>query len=196
MANEQALTKALILDTAEQVFRRFGPDKTSVVDIAKVLQVSHGTLYRHFASKAALREAVTERWLNVSIAQPLQEIADRTDVQATERLRIWFDALISAKRKYALEDPEMFAMYTAVTLDAAEMIQFHVQGLIQQIAGIIEEGIQAQELKAGSPGAIANGIFMATSRFHHPAHASEWRVQAVDTDFADVWHVLLGGIQL
>lgn len=58
-----ALTRETILDAAEQVLRRYGPEKTSVIDIAKFLQVSHGTLYLHFPSKAALREAVTERWL-------------------------------------------------------------------------------------------------------------------------------------
>ncbi|MGV2788298.1 TetR family transcriptional regulator, partial [Clostridium perfringens] len=72
MSHDQPLTKEAILDAAEQTLRRYGPDKTSVVDVAKALQVSHGSLYRHFPSKAALREAVTERWLQ-RIADPLQK---------------------------------------------------------------------------------------------------------------------------
>ncbi|MBW7457433.1 TetR/AcrR family transcriptional regulator, partial [Paenibacillus sepulcri] len=48
MINDLPLTKETILDAAEQVLRRFGPDKTSVVDVARALQVSHGTIYRHF----------------------------------------------------------------------------------------------------------------------------------------------------
>jgi len=79
MSNELPLSKEQIMDTAEQVLRRFGPDKTSVLDVARALQVSHGTLYRHFSSKAALREAVTERWLTRSIAAPLADIANGTD---------------------------------------------------------------------------------------------------------------------
>ena len=78
MSHDQPLTKEAILDAAEQTLRRYGPDKTSVVDVAKALQVSHGSLYRHFPSKAALREAVTERWSR-RIADPLQKIADGTE---------------------------------------------------------------------------------------------------------------------
>jgi AcrR family transcriptional regulator len=56
MSNDSPLTKEKILEAAERVFRRFGPDKTSVVDMAKALGVSHGTLYRHFPSKAGSRK--------------------------------------------------------------------------------------------------------------------------------------------
>ena len=60
---ESALTPEQILEAAEDVIRRFGPTKATVVDVARALGVSHGSVYRHFASKAALRDAVTERWL-------------------------------------------------------------------------------------------------------------------------------------
>ena len=57
------LTAERILDAAEDVLRRYGPAKATVVDVARALGVSHGSVYRHFPSKAALRDAVTERWL-------------------------------------------------------------------------------------------------------------------------------------
>jgi AcrR family transcriptional regulator len=41
---------------------RVAPCRSS--QVASVLGVSHGSVYRHFATKAALREAVTERWLD------------------------------------------------------------------------------------------------------------------------------------
>ena len=56
----QPLSPEAILDTAEEVLRRYGPAKASVVDVARALGVSHGSVYRHFGSKAALRDAVTE----------------------------------------------------------------------------------------------------------------------------------------
>ena len=49
------------------MLRRFGPAKTTVVDVARALDVSHGSVYRHFPSKAALRDAVTERWLRPGV---------------------------------------------------------------------------------------------------------------------------------
>ncbi|MET3289805.1 UNVERIFIED_CONTAM: AcrR family transcriptional regulator [Brevibacillus sp. OAP136] len=195
MANELPLTKDTILDAAEQVFRRYGPDKTSVTDIAKFLQVSHGTIYRHFPSKAALRETVTERWLDKKIAEPLNEIAKTTDGSATEQLRLWLEELIQKKRMYANDDAEMFDMYAAVTMDASEMIMAHVNRLINQMASVIERGIKSGEFKPGSADALARAIFLATSRFHHPAHAHEWSVENIDVNFNSVWNLLLFGLK-
>ncbi|MGG3508771.1 TetR family transcriptional regulator [Paenibacillus lautus] len=193
MSHDQPLTKEAILDAAEQTLRRYGPDKTSVVDVAKVLQVSHGSLYRHFPSKAALREAVTERWLQ-RIADPLQKIADGTEGSAADRLRLWTDTLIRAKRAYVLEDPEMFAMYTTVTLDAVKVIDTHVRLLIGQIAQIIDQGMFTGEFKPGQSESVAKAFFMATSLFHHPAHASQWTSKEIEADFDSVWALLLSGI--
>lgn len=193
MANDQPLTKEAILEAAEQVLRRYGPEKTSVVDVAKALQVSHGTLYRHFPSKAALREAVTERWL-LRIADPLQEIAERTEGSAADRLRLWLQTLIQSKRKHVVEDPEMFGMYTLVTLGAVELVREHVEHLLGQMTQIIADGIRAKEFRSGKPEAMAKALFIATSRFHHPAHSYEWSSPDIDEEFELVWELILTGI--
>lgn len=193
MTNDQPLTKETILDVAEQVLRRYGPEKTSVVDVARALKVSHGTLYRHFSSKASLREAVTERWL-CRISDPLEAIANKSGGSAAERLHAWMIALIDSKRLYAIRDPEMFAMYTSVTLEAVEMITTHVNQLIHQMERIIDAGIKSQEFKAGQPDVSARALFMATVRFHHPAHAYEWSAESIEQEFESVWSLVLTGM--
>lgn len=60
----ETLTAERILEATEEVLRRHGPAKATVVDVARALGVSHGSVYRHFRTKAALREAVTKRWLD------------------------------------------------------------------------------------------------------------------------------------
>lgn len=69
--SSDVLTKEQILIATEDTLRRFGIAKTSVTDVAKVLGVSHGTIYRHFKSKAELLEGVTEKWLNEKIIEPV-----------------------------------------------------------------------------------------------------------------------------
>ena len=65
---DETLTLERILDVAEDVLRRFEPAKTTVIDVARALGVSHGSVYRHFPSKAALRDVVTDKhfWLERS----------------------------------------------------------------------------------------------------------------------------------
>src|SRR5437763_16234439 len=110
--NEAALTRERILDAAEDVLRRFGPAKANVVDVARALGVSHGSVYRHFPSKAALRDAVAEQWL-ARLAAPLAAVAAERG-PAAERLRHWLDLLIACKRRKARSDPELFATYCAI----------------------------------------------------------------------------------
>lgn len=191
---QEALTKAQILDAAEQALRRYGPDKTSVVDVARALKVSHGTIYRHFASKAALRESVTERWLQ-QISDPLQLIVENKEYSATDRLRLWLDTLSHRKQKYAIEDPEMFKMYTDVTMEALPSIVNHVDLLVKQVSEIIQQGIEQEDFKQGQPEQIARTIIVATSYFHHPAHAYQWQHPAIDQEFEQIWQMVLASIQ-
>src|SRR6266540_155570 len=127
MATE-TLTPERILEAAEDVLRRYGPAKANVVDVARALGVSHGSVYRHFPSKAALRDAVTERWL-IGISEPLEAVADE-EGPAPERLQRWLDLLVGSKRSKALGDPELFATYVELTADARDVVKAHVDALV------------------------------------------------------------------
>lgn len=189
----EALTPERILEAAEDVLRRFGPAKATVVDVARALGVSHGSVYRHFPSKAALRDAVTARWLH-TISAPLAAIAAE-DGPAAERLRRWLELLIELKRARALDDPELFATYVQLTTDAREVVHAHVSALTEQIARIIADGIEDGEFTVSAPAAAARAVFDATGRFHNPVHASEWSDPGIDAAFESVWTLVLAGLE-
>src|SRR4051794_40722464 len=54
--------RARILGAAGGLRRRRAPAKTGVVDVARALEMSHANVYRHFASKTELQDAVAQRW--------------------------------------------------------------------------------------------------------------------------------------
>jgi len=190
--NDSALTPERILDAAEEVLRRYGPAKATVVDVARFLEVSHGTIYRHFPSKAALRDAVAERWLH-RVSAPLAVIAEEQG-SAVERLHRWFQQLMTLKRRKVLDDPELFATYSAIAQEARGVVQSHVDKLVNQLAVIIESGISNQEFQVADAHEAAKAIFDMTIRFHHPAHATEWSNPDINTDFAQVWRFVLAGL--
>ncbi|MEH2001596.1 MAG: TetR family transcriptional regulator [Nostoc sp.] len=190
--NDSALTPERILDAAEEVLRRYGLAKATVVDVARFLEVSHGTIYRHFPSKAALRDAVAERWLH-RVSTPLAAIAEEQG-SAVERLRRWFEQLIVLKRQKVLDDPELFATYSAIAQEARGVVQAHIDQLVRQVAAIVESGISSNEFRVTDPQVAAKAVFQATVRFHHPAHASEWSDPDIDMDFAEVWRLILAGL--
>lgn len=190
--NDSALTPERILDAAEEVLRRYGLAKATVVDVARFLEVSHGTIYRHFSSKAALRDAVAERWLH-RVSTPLAAIVEEP-CSAVERLHRWFEQLMTLKRQKVLDDPELFATYSAIAEEARGVVQAHVGELVRQLAQIIDSGISSQEFKVADSLEVAKAVFDATIRFHHPAHASEWSDPNIDADFVQVWRLVLAGL--
>jgi AcrR family transcriptional regulator len=190
--NEEALTPTRILEAAEDVLRRFGPAKATVVDVARALGVSHGSVYRHFPSKAALRDAVTERWL-ARISAPLAAAAAEP-TPAPQRLGRWLDLLVAAKRQMAREDPELFATYLQLAADSRGVVRAHVDDLVGQLARIIADGVARGELAAADPATAGQAVFDATARFHNPTHAPEWADLGIDAAFAAVRSLVLHGL--
>jgi AcrR family transcriptional regulator len=190
--NDTALTPERILAAAEEVLRRYGPGKATVVDVAQSLGVSHGSVYRHFASKAALRDAVLRVWLERLMA-PLQAIAaSRTPPPA--RLRQWFSTLRQTKRDKVLGEPELFATYGALAADAGELIDEHKARMQQQIASIVAAGVASGEFRKVDPAAAARALFDATARFHYPGMAHLWSTPGEDAAFAQLLDLLLAGL--
>jgi len=189
---ETALTPDRILDAAEQALTKYGLAKATVVDVARALGVSHGSVYRHFPSKAALRDAVTERWL-ARVSGPLAKIAAE-DTPAPQRLRRWFDKLITIKRQKVRAEPELFATYRAIFADSHEVVHAHVKTLSAQVAEILADGVRRGEFVAIDPEHTGRAIFYATARFHDPSHAAEWNEPGVDQAFEDVWTLIMRGL--
>jgi AcrR family transcriptional regulator len=187
-----ALTSERILEAAEDVLRRFGPSKATVVDVARALGVSHGSVYRHFPSKAALRDAVLERWLH-RITAPLEAVV-RGREPAPERLRIWLERLMAAKRRRALNEAALFATYGILAADARAVVTAHVDTLVDQIARILADGIGSGTFAVDDARSTARAVFDATARFHNPAHASEWGDPGIDQAFEGVWLLLLAAL--
>lgn len=189
---EAPLTPERILEAAEEVLRRFGPAKATVVDVARALGVSHGSVYRHFPSKAALRDTVTDRWL-ARVSAPLAAVAEE-DSPAAERLRRWLDLLSHTKRSRAQDDPELFATYQALFADAGEVVERHVEELVGQVARILADGVARGEFAVADVPAMARAVFDATARFHNPVHAPEWSDPGIDAAFEGVWSLVLAGL--
>src|SRR4051794_9592423 len=186
------LTLDRILAAAEVVIRRYGPAKATVVDVARALGVSHTAVYRHVATKAELRDLVVGRWVEATMP-PLRAIAAQPG-PAPQRLRRLFDALIAIKRRRADDDPELFATYLKLAADAQSVVAAHIDELVGLTATVIGSGVEEGTFRAVDPVAAGRALLVATSRFHHPAHAAEWADPAIDAAFNDLWQLLMHGL--
>ncbi|MBL8155690.1 MAG: TetR/AcrR family transcriptional regulator [Anaerolineae bacterium] len=79
--------RALILETARQLFEERGVEAVTMTDIAEAAGVGKGTLYRHFENKMAVSEALLDDEQRQHQAETFERIRTQTDAAATLR---WF----------------------------------------------------------------------------------------------------------
>jgi AcrR family transcriptional regulator len=188
------LDAATILAATEEVLRRHGPAKATVVDVARALGVSHTAVYKHFPSKQALREAVTRRWLGQD-RDALAVIAADTELPAPQRLRAWLAAVLAAKKAKTRDEPELFAAYRILATEHRSLPADHVADLLGQLRAIVADGIADATFAGTDPAAAAHAIFDATTRFHDPAHAPEWQAPGTEAELDAVCTLLLAGLR-
>ncbi|WP_069759083.1 TetR family transcriptional regulator [Streptomyces sp. LUP47B] len=189
----ETLTAERILEATEEVLRRHGPAKATVVDVARALGVSHGSVYRHFRTKAALREAVTKRWLDRATGV-LAAITD-ADRDPEARLRDWLAALFEVKRRKAGDDPELFATYTVLTGENVEAVIEHLTELTDQLTRIVQDGIDAGTFTVTAPDTTAQAVFQGTAIFHDPGYAREWEKPGAEREFTALVDLLVRGLK-
>ncbi|GAA3751172.1 TetR family transcriptional regulator [Plantactinospora mayteni] len=190
---DSTLTPERILEAAEEVLRRFGPAKATVVDVARALGVSHGSVYRHFASKTALREAVADRWLD-RVHADLPAVTSGP-APAPERLRSWLHTLHGTKRATALDDPELFATYIVLVGEASTVIAASLDGLVGQLSRIIADGVADGDFAVGDVPRAARAVLHATVRFHDPTHCAQWADPDIERQLDAVCDLLLDGLR-
>jgi AcrR family transcriptional regulator len=159
--------------------------------VAHALGVSHGAVYRHFPSKAALRDAVVERWL-ARVSSPLQAAEEKGP--CLDRLRRWLELLIRTKRKKAREDPELFATYVTLAAQSRGVVTAHVEHLVEELTRIITDGVEQSEFDVTDPADAARAVLDSMSRFHNPAHAAQWSDPGINEAFEGVWDLVARGL--
>ena len=170
-ATDTPLTRDRILATAKEVIRRYGLAKANVVDVARALGVSHAALYRRVATKAELMDLVVGRWVEATMP-PLRAIAAQTG-PAPKRLRKLLDALVAEKRRQAVDDPELFETSGRWRLMAASHLPTS-RSCLSSSPVSSARGVKEGTFRAVDPvRQTGRAVLLATSRFHHPAHAAE-----------------------
>jgi AcrR family transcriptional regulator len=190
----EPLDAETIVSATEEVLRRHGPEKTTVLDVARLLGVSHGSVYRHFPSKAALREAVIRRWLD-RVQEDLVVAVQNAEPTAVDRLRALLTTMFAMKWGKAREDPELFATFRVLAAEHSTVSSAHVAFLLAQVREIVVDGIAGGDFATGEPEVIARAVLNATSRFHDPTHAAEWRSPELEAESTTVISLILDGIR-
>ena len=150
---------ARILDAADRAFRHYGYGKTTVADIAHDLGMSTANIYRFFASKVEIHQAVCARMLTESYRLAFEN--RHLPLTASERLRRHVESQYRQTVETMLDETKVHEMIiVAIERDWA-VIEEHLDRIHDLIAEIIQDGIDAGEF-AKQDAAIAARCFSAS----------------------------------
>ena len=128
-----------LLAIAADHLKRSGAKAVTLVGIAEAAGMTHANVYRYFPSKAALIDAVADRWLK-ALEVVIAQIADAPD-PADDKLERLIQALAGAHRDLLIEDRHLFDVYCDATGTSRALVRKHRARLRQLIERVIDEGI-------------------------------------------------------
>jgi AcrR family transcriptional regulator len=155
-----------ILDSAERLFRHYGYTKTNVADIARDLGMSPANIYRFFASKTEIHQAVCGRMLEGSYQQALA--ISRLPIAAADRLRQYLNAQHQLIVTAMMDHEKVHEMVIVAIERDWHVIEKHIDRIHELIEEMIRQGIAAGEFAEQDSGSAARCFGAATVNMCHP----------------------------
>ena len=159
-------TRARIMETAEALFRRLGFAKTTVADIAAELSMSPANVYRFFASKNAIVEAICKRCLS-EVEEKAWTVA-RSKAPAAERMERLILEILAYHKENLVTEQRVNEIVVAAIEHSWDTIRAHKHVMHNVAELILRDGIEAGEFEPVDPRETAELIMRSVVVFTHP----------------------------
>lgn len=166
-------TRARILREAERLFRHFGYSKTTVADIADACRMSSANVYRFFASKSQINEAICDRIMS-DLEGQMHRIAS-ANLPASERLTKFIELTARYTVETSIQEKKVHDMFVVAMEEQWGSIQRHLQVTTAMIADIIASGIASGEFRPQDPYRAAKCVHSSLAGLKHPVVVAQCR---------------------
>jgi len=164
--SEEKDTHRLIVEVAERLFRQIGFQKTTVADIARELHMSPANVYRYFAAKSEINEAVCMDLLGKIEAEAEKIAASRST--ATQRIRNLIGAVEKTHHKRYMFDRKLHDLIDAAISENSAIMRRHNERMAAILEQIIASGMASGEFPLGDASLATGLVNTACIRFRDP----------------------------
>ena len=142
-------THRQIVEVAERLFRQIGFQRTTLADIARELHMSKSNVYRFFAAKSGINEAVCLDLLGRIEAEAEKIAASRGT--AAQRMRNLVASVEKAHSKLYMSDRKLHELIAAAITENWTVMRKHNQRMAGILEQIIASGMAAGEFDKARP---------------------------------------------
>lgn len=183
-----------ILKAASERIRHFGYAKTTMAEIAADLRMSAGNLYRFFASKLDIAEALAKERREVEF-KLYAAIVQRSDLSAREKLKTVLMDDAERIRATSTDQPRIVEISDII---ARERPGFWANSLAEErvyLREILNEGIAKGEFEPVQDiDRLADTIQSAIYKFRTPSFSSRMSEEELKRDLGAVLDIVLSGL--
>jgi AcrR family transcriptional regulator len=159
-------TRGRILEDAERLFRVYGYSKTTVADIAQACRMSPANVYRFFASKSAINNAICERII-AEDEDALKGIA-HLPIPAAERITRLVVELNRRSVQNFIDNKKVHEMVMVALEERWEAIREHIHRVRDVFGTVIQDGIDSGEFRQQDVKRAAECSCAAMAPLRHP----------------------------
>ena len=193
--NEKLDTREQILQAAMERIMHYGYAKTTMAEIARDCGMSAGNIYRFFASKIDIAEAMARK-LNIEINAQNAAIV-RSPGAAAEKMRRFHHTAL--KTTFEKLDKDAKVLEVAEVL-SSERPTFANEEMAQErvyLVQILEQGMAEGEFAAmENPHFIAEMMQSATMKFRYPQLWSRLTLPQLTRELDGVMDIILAGLSV
>ncbi len=163
---EQIKERAVHL--AETKLKVLGIDRIRLIDVARDMGIAHSVLYKHFPDKAALFDAVSEKWTR-SVSEKLDKVV-KQDQSPSKLIVDMFVTLHRIKVERISKDPELYKAFESASSGGpkkAFTIEF-IKRMHDQLYSLVKRAITDKEFAPGNPEKYTAFLFEVTRGFITP----------------------------
>jgi len=174
-------TRLAIMAKADELFRQYGFEKTTVADIARDLGMSTANIYKFFPSKQAIIESSAERNI-AAIAESVSKVIRQLS-GALEKME---GALLAIHRfhqeKLFRDRPRMVKLLMTAIDENWACVRRYDEFLLDTISQIVQEGVTSGEFRVDNVRDTAQMVIRCLSlvikpnlhSLHIPLDGEEW----------------------
>jgi len=193
--NEKLDTREQILHAAMERILHYGYAKTTMAEIARDCDMSAGNIYRFFASKIDIAEAMARK-LNMEINAQNAALV-RSEGSASEKMRLFHLMALTKTFEKLDKDAKILEVAEVLTRERPtfaneEMAQERVY-LVQLLEqGVAEKAFAPME----NPHFIAEMMQSATMKFRYPQLWSRLTLPKLERELDGVMDIILAGLSV